>query len=146
VCFFSQEIILPETVYYIGDGAFSCWMAELKRVVFKGKEYIQNYEYSNTAFDVTENFAIYGYTGSTAHDYATKNNIKFVSLDPLKGDMSGDGVVNINDVTDIQALITEADELTEEQIRLADVDGDGIVCVRDATQIQKYLAGVVDTL
>ena len=62
------------------------------------------------------------------------------------GDVNKDGVVDINDVTDIQKLMISDEELTEEQISLADVDGDGIVCVRDATYIQKYLAGIVDTL
>ena len=89
---------------------------------------------------------MYGYTDSYAQTYAEKNSITFVALDFVKGDLSGDGVVDINDVTDIQKLMISDEELTEEQISLADVDGDGIVCVRDATYIQKYLAGVVDII
>lgn len=101
----------------------------------------------DTAFEgANPELVMYGYTNSPAQAFAKENSITFVALDVVKGDMSGDGVVDINDVTDIQKLMISDEELTEEQISLADVDGDGIVCVRDATYIQKYLAGIVDTI
>ena len=57
-----------------------------------------------------------------------------------KGDVNGDGNVNINDVTMIQKALAEYITLDEFQKKAADFDGDGRVTVSDATALQKKLA------
>lgn len=59
----------------------------------------------------------------------------------LKGDVNGDGVVNIVDVTEIQKYSTGGASLTDEQLLAADYNNDGIVNILDATEIQKFMVG-----
>ena len=56
------------------------------------------------------------------------------------GDLNGDGIVNINDVTVLQRGLAEFEDLTEEQIAVADTNGDGRVNVKDVAKIQRVLA------
>ena len=56
------------------------------------------------------------------------------------GDLNGDGVVNINDVTVLQRGLAEFEDLTEAQIAVADTNGDGRVNVKDVAKIQRVLA------
>ncbi len=58
----------------------------------------------------------------------------------MMGDVNGDSVVNINDVTLVQRAIARARVLNALQIKLADVSGDGKISIDDATCIQKYIA------
>ncbi len=136
-----SSIVIPDSVKTIDLLAFSGCTSLNEITIPKDVTIVEN------AFDgVNPDLVIYGYTDSPAQDFAENNGYIFVSLDAVKGDMSGDGVVDINDVTDIQKLIIGEEELTAQQLYVSDVDGDGIVCVRDATYIQKYLAGVIETL
>ncbi len=58
----------------------------------------------------------------------------------IYGDADGDGTVTIADVTRIQRVGVELDQLSPVRERTADVNGDGRVSVLDATCVQKYLA------
>lgn len=67
------------------------------------------------------------------------------------GDVDGDGIVSIDDVTYIQKFLAKYDTAPidtddEEQFRVADANGDGIINITDATTIQRYLAGFFDSL
>ncbi len=64
----------------------------------------------------------------------------------LKGDVNGDGKVNIVDATDIQKYIVQMISLNEEQLKAADVTGDGKIDIKDVTLIQKYLVELIPTL
>ena len=57
----------------------------------------------------------------------------------FKGDVNGDGVVNIVDVTEIQKLVAGKGILTAELLVIADYNNDGIVNILDATEIQKVM-------
>lgn len=59
----------------------------------------------------------------------------------IQGDVNGDGVVNIVDVTEIQKYSTGGAKLTDEQLGVADYNNDGIVNIVDATEIQKFMVG-----
>ena len=56
------------------------------------------------------------------------------------GDTNLDGIVSINDVTEIQRHIAELELLTDEQLDLADTNGDGEINISDATHLQMYIA------
>lgn len=62
-------------------------------------------------------------------------------LSPM-GDVNGNGVVDINDVTAIQYHLAELEPLKDNQLAFADVDGNGAFDINDATKLQKYLAGL----
>lgn len=62
---------------------------------------------------------------------------------PKKGDVNGDGKVNIDDVTLIQKYIANMAELDSIQLKAADLNGDENANIDDVTMIQKFLAGMV---
>ena len=78
---------------------------------------------------------------SAAYRYAINENINYILLDGAKlGDASGDGIVNINDVTVIQRYLAELETLDGVYLHAADANQDGTVDIADATIIQMYLA------
>ena len=80
--------------------------------------------------------------------FCTYKNIGFIcEYEPvLLGDVNGDGVINIDDATDIQKYVAELIEFTDGQKFVADTDGDGIISIKDVTQIQRYVAEYIDKL
>lgn len=58
----------------------------------------------------------------------------------LSGDANRDGLVNINDVTEIQRHIAEHTTLRGTAALNADVNGDGVISIEDATALQRILA------
>ena len=72
-----EEIIIPENVSYIGFAAFG-WCSELTEVHF-GHNYI---DIAEDAFEeYSENLTFYGYSGTSAEDYAYTYGIPFVHND-----------------------------------------------------------------
>lgn len=59
---------------------------------------------------------------------------------------NGDGVVNVNDVTEIQRIVAELHTPDSREQAAADVDRDGAVSVGDATRLQNYLAEYINKL
>ena len=58
----------------------------------------------------------------------------------IKGDTSGDGIVETNDVTMISKYLVRGIGLTEDAYKkAADVTGDNIIETNDITKISKYL-------
>lgn len=71
-------------------------------------------------------------------------DILSVCTDPNKkavGDVDGDGVLSVKDVTLIQKYLVELVMFTSDQIDIANVDGDTKVSIFDATFIQQLLVG-----
>ena len=84
---------------------------------------------------------IYGVPGSAAEQYANDNGFTFIEyVDAAIGDMTGDGKVNVRDVTAMQRHLAGLEELTDDRLALADTNGDGKVDINDATHLQRYLA------
>jgi len=63
----------------------------------------------------------------------------------LKGDVNGDGKVDVTDATLVQMSAAELIELTADQQKAADVTGDNKIDVTDATLIQMYAAELIHT-
>ena len=59
------------------------------------------------------------------------------------GDVNGDGMVTVVDVTDVLKYAVEIIDFSGTQKMAADVDGDGYITVKDATTIQKAIAGLI---
>ena len=75
-------------------------------------------------------------------------SVGFICKTPIYkiGDVNSDGVINIDDATEIQKYVAELIEFTDEQKAVADTDGDGIISIKDVTQIQRYVAEYIDKL
>ena len=95
----------------------------------------------NNAFLNDENLTLGVYYGSFAQTYAEENGIPYVIIGGVKlGDVNGDKVVNINDVTAIQSHLAEMNKLEGIFLKAADVNQNGDVKIDDATALQMYLA------
>lgn len=79
-------------------------------------------------------------------NYATKQGAKFTVEVNALGDISGDGVINVTDATDIMKYVVGLVDETKLCVDYADVNGDGIINVTDATEIQKFLADLSSVL
>jgi hypothetical protein len=64
----------------------------------------------------------------------------------LKGDIDGDGKVDLSDIILIADFLTGKQALTPAQQAAADVDGDGKIDIFDIIEIARYLAGLVTQL
>ena len=62
-------------------------------------------------------------------------------IDFILGDVTGDGIVDVNDVTAIQLYLTENISFTDAQKLAADTNQDGKISVLDVTRTQEMVAG-----
>lgn len=60
----------------------------------------------------------------------------------LYGDTSGDGLINIVDLLQIQKHLTKSKNLTDEYLKAADISKNGVIDIVDLLQEQKHLVGV----
>ena len=94
-----------------------------------------------SAFKGCTGLTIYGVPGSAAEQYANDNGFTFIEyVDAAIGDMTGDGKVNVRDVTAMQRHLAGLEGLTDDRLALADVNTDGKVTIDDVTLLQRYLA------
>ncbi len=63
---------------------------------------------------------------------------------PVLGDVTGDGKVDVRDVTLVMQYILGLVSLTQEQAGTADYNDDGMVDIRDAVLIMQYALGLND--
>jgi hypothetical protein len=98
----------------------------------------------STAFDNDDDIVIQCYRDSYAQQYARDNSIKYIVLDPAKGDANCDGNFNISDATAVQKYKAGLINLPEPGLGSGDVNGDGQVTVRDATLIQMRIANIIN--
>ena len=58
------------------------------------------------------------------------------------GDIDGDGIVTILDVTRIQRILADIVSADDTMKKLGDVNGDGDITITDATVLQRWLLGL----
>lgn len=134
------SITVNERVTNIPVYAFS-GCSDLEKIIFYNKDTVID----DTALDESNAaLTIYGYTDSTAQQYATDFIYDFVALDSVLGDADKNGYISISDVTAIQKHCAKILDLDASNTIYADTNGDGKVTVRDATRIQLFLAKYVD--
>ena len=68
----------------------------------------------------------------------------YSDYDVMLGDVTGDGQINVNDVTAIQLYIAQNQSFTDKQKEAADVNKDGKISVLDVTRVQQYIARYFD--
>lgn len=131
-CLNIKSVTIPSGINEIGRHAFG----------YSGSYYdSDNWEF---IYEKVDGFTIYGYAGTAAEDYAKENGFEFIELgDVAIGDLSGDGIIDINDATMIQkfGIGINTPEVGSELFTRADVNGDGRISILDVTCVQKYLVG-----
>lgn len=82
-----------------------------------------------------------GFSKESAYSVTNANYVgKYTYRILAIGDVDGNSVTDIRDVTLIKRYVAEYTSLTEDQLRLADTNRDGEVTIEDATYLQRYLA------
>ena len=130
------SVTIPDSVTSIGDDAlYGC--TGLTSVTIPDS--VTSIGWS--AFKGCTGLSIYGVPGSAAEQYANDNGFTFIEyVDAAIGDMTGDGKVNVRDVTAMQRHLAGLEGLTDDRLALADVNADGKVTIDDVTLLQRYLA------
>lgn len=67
-------------------------------------------------------------------------------VDILKGDINGDGKVDLTDLTMLAIILVDKQEINSEIIASADVDGDGEVSLTDLARIKQFISKKIDCL
>lgn len=146
-CFGLTSIIIPESVESIGQSAFlrcnslsSITIENPNCKIYSECDTICNAVYDETGI-LYYTGIIYGYENSTAQAYAEQYNGNFVSLGEyrIKGDISGNGSIDLYDAIEIAKSLMGMRTFTEEEQKIADYNGDGTVDLYDAIAIAKYL-------
>jgi len=139
-CFYNnssaKSLVLPDSLKVIQSWAFgnctSLEYAEIPKSVTS---------IAASSFQNDPNLKLGVWYDSYGYNYAKSKSIPFVLLDDVKlGDASGDGSVNINDVTKIQRYLAELETLEGIYLHAADANQDGTVDIADATALQMYIA------
>lgn len=136
-----ESVTVPESVTTIGDGAFTN-------------------DYTDFPFEYISSVLINGYAGSEAERYAAENGLKFVDVEnpetvaeqpkPLKqtvlsaGDINGDGIADVTDLSWLSLSLLGENELTDEQKAAADVDNDGSVRLTDLARFRQFISKVIE--
>lgn len=137
------SITIPESVTSIrADAFYGC--ASLTDAYFYGSpafgsEVFSYYQNGNQPLPVT----LHGYAGSSVEAYANENGLAFEALEDevIIGDVNGDSVLDIGDVTTLAKSIAGWNLGSEYHEENADCDANGVIDIGDVTQLAKYIAG-----
>ncbi len=141
------SVTIPDSVTDIGEYAFLDCSSLTSIAIPDSVTYIDIYAlgyyyYDDDAILKVDGFIIYGNEGTAVETYATENGFTLKALDEEEkkaGDVSGDGVVDVGDVTTLQMHI--ANYGIEVNTKALDVNNDDNVDVTDVTTLQMILAG-----
>lgn len=139
-------IVVPHPNYgYVSAVASSAYGVEVKQ----GDKIISYYYKVNKVANVNDidfgfnQFQLYDDKGvELDRSYITYSvDVLSCGEEPKKlcGDVDGNGIISIQDATEIQKYIASLVDFTPAQLLLADYNGDGVVNVSDATAIQRTL-------
>ena len=124
-----KSVLIPKSVVSIGEGAF-------------GYKYVGRFSVQQM-----DDFTVKGYKGSAAEKYASDYGFKFIAeaektdgeTKKIKGDLNGDGKVNVTDTTKLAAFLKGKISLPEGVD--ADINGDGKINVTDLTLLAACVKG-----
>lgn len=88
------------------------------------------------------------YADTYAAEYAYENFLNYTTATLVRGDVDGNGAVNIRDVTYIQLYLVDRYHINinAKTLDRIDVTGDKQITIRDATKIQLYRVNRIDSL
>lgn len=145
-CSSLESVTIPTKVKTIYSNAFSGCTNLESVTIYNGVSAISD----NAFVGCSDNFSIKANEGSYAETFAQDNNINFIEIPPIYGDVNGDGKVDIRDSTFLQRSVNNETgyEIANgsNAFKRADVNGDDNVNIIDATYIQKYLLHMIDEL
>ena len=153
-----EKINFGNGLKYIDYGAFESCRHLSKVVLPDGLETISNHAFivcSNLSsitipdsvtsigedvFNYCDDLTIRCTPGSYAETYAKNNNIRYSDSKVEPGDINGDGIVDLKDVTTLRRYLAGGYGSTIEDAA-ADVNGDNAIDLKDVTTLRRFLAG-----
>lgn len=155
-CAALKSVSLPDAVTVIGENAFANCVSLQSLTLPAALTAIPEYAFYNcplmdvyvpeTVTFIGENAfapanAIVAFEGTAAAEYAADSGADNARiLRKIMGDVNFDGVVNVNDVTELQRIAAELRPVYAWEKIVADVNGSKDVSIDDATLIQQFLA------
>ena len=95
-----------------------------------------------TIKDLNDNSITSGIVGTGFKIIISNNSTSEILSIVVKGDTSGDGIINALDLLQVQKYILGNYDLANEYAQAGDTSGDGTVNALDLLQIQKYILGI----
>lgn len=138
-CTALEEINIPKNTVYMDYGAFAM-CDSLKKITITNPECI----ICQSADTIADSAVIYGYTGSTAEEYAKMFDRTFVALSntaPVRGDVNADGVFDVADLILFQKWLLDIDNITLDNPSAADMTSDNQLNVFDLCAMRIELIG-----
>ena len=152
-------VIIPEGITVIGEMAFGeCRNLETATILDPECDIFMD------QYTITAN-VIRGYKGSTAEKYAETYGYKFEAIDEenaytspventskesfsdcMKGDATGDGIVDISDITMLSLYLLGDNSLDENQQKAADIDDNDKVDLADLARLMQYISKKIESL
>lgn len=105
----------------------------------------EGYTWGYTTYDNKDGWCVLDYAEKIYGVERSELLVSFVhSATGIKGDVNGDGEVNVTDATYIQLYLVNYYRMSESALKCADTDKNNLVTVTDATLIQLAAAGLKD--
>ena len=143
VCISMEKINLPEGLVTIGPRAFT-WCQSLTSVTIPAsvKTIGEKAFFNCGTITGNENFFITCTKGTAGEKYAINNNIEHKTLSgkSVKGDLNGDGSVNVTDISMLSAHVKGKKKLANDSY--ADLDGNGKVNITDISMLAAHVKGI----
>ena len=135
-------LTIPSSVTYIGTEAF-CDCSGIFRIdAYPDPTQVSlgnNVFYNVPTKDILHVLPQYLEAYENADQWKDFFSINDDLVDPIPGDVNGDGRVNVSDVTTLINMILG---ITEKDEQLADINGDGRVNVSDVTALINIILGI----
>ncbi|MDE5737882.1 MAG: dockerin type I repeat-containing protein [Oscillospiraceae bacterium] len=139
-CKFLEEIILEDDQTNPFQEEIDQWLED--GLLEKEDAEILKHSFDDLKFKIINGALYYG---ENLIGYPTvKSENKVINLN--KGDVTGDGEVDITDIIVANKAILGQKPLTAEQVKALDIDQNGIVDTTDSLMIMKYIVGLIESL
>ncbi|MBQ8966190.1 leucine-rich repeat protein [Ruminococcus sp.] len=153
-CTSLEKVQIPDTVKKIGGLAF-CGCTSLRSLDIPAQAvpadnsvgvYADFKPDGTYTLEKIDGFTMYVYKESPAEKYAVDNGIAYNYAESapvtLKGDISGDGDINVTDLSALAAHVKSIRALSSTALEAADVNSDGEVDVTDLTKLAAHVKGI----
>ena len=152
------SVTIPKNVTDIGEKAFGASVSAT--LLANGEEITGSSDLKTNAYcsmfrtvwdtasyyTNSDDFTVYGYTGSTAETYATENDFTFVALDEITGDLNVNGQIDLLDAILLNKYLAKIVTFSDQQLKNADCYADGQINDEDTKALMRYLIFLIDTL
>lgn len=143
------SVVLSESCMFVSEDYFQQY-SQVSSVTVKNPDC----EFYDSELTIPDTAVIYGYPGSTAQVYSEKYSRKFVELEInpqtaeayelKKGDLSGDGNIDIQDLVILNKAILGKTLISEAQLKCIDFNENGKPDVEEMLLLLKYIIGLED--